>query len=154
FFSALIWRIKVNKDKLSNYENLGLLPPGTFEREYWKHIKEVGFGFPGDHVGIADGVGYEDVRHVLIDFDTTPAGEIQEGSFQGCCRREGGFGFVQFVILQFHLGIQITPAAEPEVGYFDPAKVLWAIYRGSKFKYDVTHGWNFWDFMTKPLEEV
>jgi hypothetical protein len=56
-------------------------------------------------------------------------------------RREDGFFFIQFVILQFHQGIRITPIAKPEVGHFDPAKVLWAIHRGATCNADVTHQW-------------
>ena len=44
----------------------------------------------------------------------TALGEIQQGSFQGGNRREDGFFFVQFVILHFHHGIQVTPVAPAE----------------------------------------
>jgi hypothetical protein len=154
FFAALFFRVTVNKNKLWKYKKLGLLPEGTLGREYWKHITECGFGFPGEPGGIPDTVSFHDVSHVLNDHDTTPEGEIQQGSFQGGCRREGGFGFVQFVILQFHHGIRITPVAPPEVGYFEPAKVLWAIYRGTQLAVDVTHGWNYWPLMPLKLEEA
>jgi hypothetical protein len=153
-FAVLFLRMSVNKKKLWKYKKLGLLPEGTLGREYWKHITELGFGFPGEPGGIPDTVAYHDVSHVLNDHDTTPAGEIQQGSFQGGSRREGGFGFVQFVILQFHHGIRITPVAAGETGFFDPAKVLWAIYRGSQLNVDVTQGWNYWPLMPLKLEEA
>jgi hypothetical protein len=86
--------------------------------------------------------------------DTTPLGEIQQGSFQGGNRREDGFFFVQFVILHFHHGIQITPVAKAETGTFDPRKVLWAIHRGAKCPVDMTHQWNFWPLMTLTLDEA
>jgi len=154
FFGALVLKTAVNKDKLWNYKRLGLLPDGTLGREYWKHLTEVGFGFPGEPGGIADSVAYHDIGHVLAEHDTTPLGEIQQGSFQGGNRREDGFFFVQFVILQFHHGVQITPVAPPQVGNFDPEKVLWAIHRGAKCNVDITHQWNFWPLMSLTLEEA
>ena len=154
FFSALFLGTSVNRDKLWNYKRLGLLPEGTLGREYWKHLTEVGFGFPGEPGGIADTVAYHDIAHVLAAHDTTPQGEIQQGSFQGGNRREDGFFFVQFVILHFHHGIQVTPAAPAETGNFDPAQVLWAIHRGAKCNVDMTHQWNFWPLMPLPLEEA
>lgn len=154
FFAALIWRVRVNEDKLWSYKRLGLLPEGTLGREYWKHITELGFGFPGEAGGIPETVSYHDVSHVLNDYDTTPAGEIQQGSFQGGSRRQDGFAFVQFVILQFHHGIKITPVAEGEIGNFNPAKVLWAIHRGATFKADVTQKWDYWPLMALPLREA
>ena len=154
FFGALFFGAMVNKEKLWNYKRLGLLPEGTLGREYWKHLTEVGFGFPGEPGGIADSVAYHDIAHVLAQHDTTPLGEIQQGSFQGGNRREDGFFFVQFVILHFHHGIQITPVAPAERGNFDPQKVLWAIHRGAKCTVDMTHQWNFWPLMSLTLAEA
>jgi ubiquinone biosynthesis protein Coq4 len=154
FFGAMFLKTSVNKDKLWNYKRLGLLPEGTLGREYWKHLTEVGFGFPGEPGGIADSVAYHDIGHVLAEHDTTPLGEIQQGSFQGGNRREDGFFFIQFVILQFHHGFKITPVAPPQVGNFDPEKVLWAIHRGANCNVDITHQWNFWPLMSMPLQEA
>lgn len=154
FLFAIFFRKRVNKDQVWRYKRLGLLPEGTLGREYWKHLTELGFGFPGEPAGIPDSVAYHDIGHVLADNDTTPLGEIQQGSFQGGNRREDGFFFIQFVILQFHHGIKITPVAPGEVGNFDPAKVLWAIHRGASCTVDITHQWNFWDLMPLPLEEA
>jgi hypothetical protein len=89
---------------------------------------------------------------VLAEHDTTPLGEIQQGSFQGGNRREDSFFFIQFVILQFHHGVKIMPVAPPEVGHFDPEEVLWAIHRGAQSKVDMTHQWNFWPLMRLPLK--
>src|SRR5262245_3803426 len=83
FFGAMFLNTSVNTDKHWNYKRLGLLPEGTLGREYWKHLTEIGFGFPGEPGGIPDSVAYHDVAHVLADNDTTPLGEIQQGSFQG-----------------------------------------------------------------------
>jgi ubiquinone biosynthesis protein Coq4 len=153
-FAAMALKAAVNKDKLWQYKRLGLLPEGTLGREYWKHMTEVGFGFPGDVAGIADSVAYHDVAHVLAGNDITPLGEIQQGSFQGGNRREDGFFFVQFVVLQFHHGVKVTPATGPQVGHFDPRKVLWAIHRGAQCNVDMTHQWNFWPLMTLPIDEA
>ena len=153
-FGAMAFKAAVNKDKLWSYKRLGLLPDGTLGREYWKHMTEVGFGFPGDVAGIADSVAYHDVAHVLVDHDITPLGEIQQGSFQGGNRREDGFFFIQFVVLQFHHGIKVTPATGPQVGHFDSRKVLWAIHRGASCNVDMTHQWNFWPLMRLPIAEA
>jgi len=151
---ALLLRAPVNKDKLWNYRKLGLLPEGTLGREYWKHMTQVGFGFPGDVAGIPDSIAYHDVAHVLADNDTTPLGEIQQGCFQGGNRREDGFFFIQMVILQFHQGVRVTPATGAVTGNFQPDKVLWAIHRGARCNVDLTHQWNFWPLMPLPLAEA
>lgn len=81
-------------------------------------------------------------------------GEIQQGAFQGGDRRQDGFFFVQFVLLQFHHRVRLTPAAAPEVGYFDPEKVLWAVHRGAACTVDITHQWDYWPLMPLPLDEA
>jgi hypothetical protein len=154
FFAALFFKVGVNKDKHRQYQHLGLLPEGTLGREYWKHMMERDFGFPGVRGGIPDAIAYHDVAHVLTGYDTDPAGEICQGSFQGGNRRDDGFFFIQFVILQFHQGFKITPAAPADTGMFDPSKVLWAVHRGANCNVDVTHQWDFWPLMPLPLEEV
>ena len=154
FLGAIFFGAQVNKDKHWSYKRLGLLPEGTLGREYWKHLTQVGFGFPGEPGGIPDSVAYHDVAHVLADNDTTPLGEIQQGSFQAGNRREDGFFFVQFVLLQFHHGIKVTPVAPPATGNFHPDKVLWAIHRGARCTVDLTHQWNFWPLMALPLAQA
>jgi ubiquinone biosynthesis protein Coq4 len=136
------------------YKRLGLLPQGTLGRTYWEHLTALGYAFPGEPAGIPDSVAYHDVGHVLSGYDTTPAGEIQQGCFQGGNRREDGFFFIQFALLQFHHGIRLTPAAKAETGYFHPVKVLWAIHRGASCQVDITHQWNFWPLMPLGLHEA
>jgi ubiquinone biosynthesis protein Coq4 len=154
FAGALLLRARVNADKLSKYKRLGLLPEGTLGREYWKHLTALGFNFPGEPEGIPDSVAYHDIAHVLANHDTSPAGEMQQGSFQAGNRRDDGFFFLQFVLLQFHHGIKISPPVDPEVGHFDPARVLWAIERGARCNVDLTHQWDYWPLMSLPLDEV
>jgi hypothetical protein len=154
FLAAMFLQAPVNRDKLWNYKRLGLLPDGTLGREYWKHLTNEGFGFPGEPCGIPDSIAYHDIAHVLASNDTTPQGEIQQGAFQAGNRREDGFFFIQFVILQFHHGVKTTPVAPSDRGQFDPEKVLWAIHRGAKCPVDMTHQWDYWPLMSLPLAEA
>lgn len=153
FAVAMRFKAAVNKDQFVRYKRLSLLPEGTLGREYWAHMVRCGFNFPGEHAGIPTSVSYHDVAHVLTDNAATPLGEIQQGSFQGGNRREDGFFFVQFVLLQFHHGVPLTPATAPEVGHFDPELVLWAIHRGARCSVDMTHQWNYWPLLELPLSE-
>ncbi|HYV67848.1 MAG TPA: hypothetical protein VE964_16530 [Myxococcales bacterium] len=154
FVAALALGAAVNKGLLWKHKKLGLLPERTLGREYWKHMTERGFGFPGEKRGIPKTVAYHDIGHVLSGYGTDPYGEIRQGSFQGGNRRQDGFFFIQFVLLQFHHGIRLTPAAKGETGYFDPADILWAIHRGASCNVDITHQWDYWPLMTLDLAEV
>jgi hypothetical protein len=154
FISALALRVSVNRNKFWDYKRLGLLPEGTLGRTYWSHMTRVGFGFPGEPAGIPDSVAYHDVLHVLADNETTPHGEIQQGAFQAGNRREDGFFFLQMVLLQFHQGVQVTPATGGFTGNFNPDLVLWAIHRGAQCNVDMTHQWDFWPLMALPMAQA
>lgn len=154
FFGAMFLRVAVDKAHLWSFKKLGLLPDGTLGREFWRHTTESGFGFPGEKGGIPSTVVYHDVGHVLTGYDTTPRGEIQQAAFQAGNRRDDGFGFLQFALLQFHQGIRVTPIAPPVQGCFDPHRVLRAIARGARCNVDITHGWNFWPLLPLPIADV
>jgi hypothetical protein len=151
---ALALKVTVNKGRFWHYKRLGLLPEGTLGRSYWSHMTRLGFGFPGEPAGIPDSVAYHDVLHVLAGNETTPHGEIQQGALQAGNRHEDGFFFLQMVLLQFHQGVKVTPAAEGYTGNFDPDLVLWAIHRGAQCNVDMTHQWDFWPLMGLTLEEA
>lgn len=149
---AMLLKARVNRDRLWKFKRLGLLPEGTLGREYWAFMTREGFGFPGDVAGVPVAVSYHDVAHVLAEHPATPIGEIQQGSFQGGNRREGGFAFVQFTVLQFHHGVRVTQPGQ--VDHYDPELLLWAIHRGACCNVDMTHQWDYWPLMALPLSEA
>jgi hypothetical protein len=136
------------------YKQLGLLPEGTFGRAFWQHCTTRRFGFPGEPSGIPERMVFHDLGHVLSGYDTNPEGEIQQAAFQSGFIRNDGFAFLFFGIIQFHLGVKITPIAEPEVGYLDVDKVLTALQRGAACRVDLSDHWDFWPAFSRPLEEV
>ncbi len=46
-----LYGLEVDPDLAWRYKRLGLLPEGSFGREYWAHMTERGFSFPGEHKG-------------------------------------------------------------------------------------------------------
>lgn len=136
------------------YKQLGLLPQGSFGRALWEHFTTRQFAFPGERGGIPERMVFHDLGHVLSGYDTDPTGEIQQAAFQSGFVRDDGFGFLFFGIVQFHLGVKITPVAEPEVGYFDADRLVTALARGAACKVDLSANWDFWSELPRPLEEV
>lgn len=61
---------------------------------------------------------------------------------------------VLFVLFQFHLGVQMTPGAKPEVGKFHPHRVVEAIARGATVTEDLTGPWSYWPLLSQPLDQV
>jgi ubiquinone biosynthesis protein Coq4 len=136
------------------YKSLGLLPEGTFGRTYWEHCTRRRFSFPGEKGGIPERVVFHDFGHVLSGYDTNPEGEIQQGAFQAGFVRTDGFAYLLFAIIQFHLGVKITPVAEGETGLFDVAKVLRAAQRGAACKVDLSDRWDPFAVADAPLEQL
>jgi hypothetical protein len=141
--AAVAWR----------YKRLGLLPQGTLGRAFWEHNTSRQFSFPGEPNGIPERMVFHDFGHVLAGYDTDAEGEIQQGAFQAGFIRNDGFSFLLFVIVQFHMGIKVTPVAAPRSGLFDVRKVLRAAQRGAACKEDLST-WDHWKWVEMPVEEV
>ena len=136
------------------YKQLGLLPQGTVGRAYWEFCTSRRFGFPGEAGGIPERMVFHDFGHVLSGYDTDAEGEIQQGAFQAGFTRTDGFSFLLFVIVQFHLGIKVTPIAEARTGLFDVRKVIRAAERGAACRDDLSARWDHWAWVELPVEEA
>jgi hypothetical protein len=58
------------------------------------------------------------------------------------------------VIVQFHLGIKVTPIAEARTGLFDVRKVIRAAERGAACRDDLSARWDHWAWVELPVEEA
>jgi hypothetical protein len=99
-------------------------------------------------------MAFHDWGHVLAGYDTRPESEIQQGAFQGGFVREDGFAFLMFVVMQFHLGLKVTPVTDGFTGLFDAQKVLRAAQRGAACKVDLSDHWDAFAVADAPLEQI
>jgi hypothetical protein len=136
------------------YKQLGLLPEGTLGREFWEHCTKNRFSVPGEKGGIPERLVFHDFGHVLAGYDTRPESEIQQGAFQGGFIREDGFAFLMFVVIQFHLGVKVTPVTDGRTGLFDVPKVLRAAQRGASCKVDLSNGWDPFAVADVPVDRL
>ena len=136
------------------YRALAECAPGSFGRAFHDHYVEHGFAFPGEKNGIIERGTFHDAGHVLSGYAVDPAGEIQQAAFQAGFMRKDGFVVLLFGLLQFHMGLRITPIAKAERGYFDVAKVLHAAERGAACKVDLSDGWDLFAVKDVPLVEL
>jgi len=134
------------------YRSLGNCAPGTLGRAYYDFIVDNDFKFPGEPGGMP--LTFHDLGHVLAGYGTDPQGEIQQAAFQAGFVRDNGFTFLLFGILQFHVGMRITPIAKGYEGLFDVPRVLEALRRGAACKADLTAGYDLIGNKDRLLEEV
>lgn len=134
------------------YRRLESCAPGTLGRAYFDFITLNGFRFPGEPGGIP--LTFHDIGHVLSGYGTDPQGEIQQAAFQAGYARRDGFSFLLFGILQFHIGLRITPVAKGYEGLFDVARVLEALRRGAACKVDLSDGYDLFANKARRLDDV
>jgi tellurite resistance protein len=156
FSLALPALLGLNEDETvaARYWALGKLPSGSLGRALYDHYREHGFALPGEKHGVPEEMLFHDVGHVFSGYGVDPQGEIQQAAFQAGFVRTDGFLFLLFGILQFHLGLRITPIAEAEHGYFDVKKVLRAVERGAACRVDFSDGFDFFAHAEQPLSEL
>lgn len=140
----------------ARYRALGDAPAGSLGRAYHDFIIASQFSFPGEKGSPPEVITLHDFTHVLSGYGTDPAGEMQVVAFHAGCRREekDPFAFLMFGIVQFHVGVRLTPATVGHRGNFEPERVLRALRRGIACTIDPTDGWDPWQVMQRPLDEL
>lgn len=136
----------------ATYSELERCRTGSLGRAVYEHFIDNGFKFPGEAGGIP--MVFHDIGHVLSGYDTDPQGEIQQAAFQAGFARRDGFSFLLFGILQFHIGLRITPVAKGYQGLFDVPLVLTALGRGASCTVDLSENYDLFADKDRPLEEV
>jgi len=138
----------------SRYRALAELPSGTLGRGLYDHYRRNDFALPGERGGMPELMLFHDVGHVVSGYGVDPRGEIQQAAFQAGFARNDGFVFLLFGILQFHLGLRVTPVARGEQGYFDVSRVLRALARGAACKIDFSDHFDFFRYAAEPLSSL
>jgi hypothetical protein len=136
------------------YLALGELPPASLGRTLFEHYREHGFAFPGEKGGVPSGMVFHDIGHIVSGYGVDPQGEIQQAAFQAGFARNDGFLFLLFGILQFHVGLRLTPVAKAERGYFDVPRVLKALERGAACKVDFSDRFDLFEHAAVPLSTL
>jgi hypothetical protein len=136
------------------YQALEHYPAGSLGRSYWEYCRKNGFPLPGEKGGAAEQVLFHDCAHVLSGYGTTPGEEVQVACFSAGFQRRDPWAFVFFVLLQFHVGIRLTPITGARTGFFDPVKSMIAIRRGAAMTVDLNNGWDYWPVMGEQVEEL
>jgi hypothetical protein len=150
---ALWFRGGKDPEMAWRYRQLGLLPEGSLGREMAVHWTANRFLFPGEPGAVPEMMIFHDIGHLLTGFGTDPAGEIQQAAFQAGFLRRDGFSILLFGVMQFHLGIKVTPVSPGFVGMFDVPKVMRALARGAACR-DLSEGWRVWADAARPLAEI
>jgi len=141
-----------NEPLAQSYRELEGCHAGSLGRAVYDHFVDNGFKFPGEAGGIP--MVFHDLGHVLAGYDTDPQGEIQQAAFQAGFARRDGFSFLLFGILQFHIGLRITPVALGYQGLFDVPRVLTALRRGASCTVDLSENYDLFADKDRPLDEV
>ncbi|MBW4523091.1 MAG: hypothetical protein KME16_25920 [Scytolyngbya sp. HA4215-MV1] len=143
----------------AKYHTLEHFPQNTLGYSLWQHYHDNGFAFPGEKYGFPESGVYHDLSHILAGYSTQPEGEVQVAGFVAGYREHNPFYVILFVLLQFSAGVKIVPIDTPpmqgilaETGLAD--LFLRAVERGSQVNTDLSDGWDFWQWLDKPLEDV
>ncbi|RYZ09903.1 MAG: hypothetical protein EOO73_03215 [Myxococcales bacterium] len=141
-----------NPELAARYQALATLPVGTLGRGLYDHYRAHDFALPGEKGGLPELMLFHDVGHVVSGYGVEPQDEIQQAAFQAGFARTDGFVFLLFGILQFHVGLRITPIAKEQRGLFDVPKVLRALSRGAACRMDFSDHFDFFGHAPEQLD--
>lgn len=143
-----------NKELAARYQALEHYPAGSLGRSYYEYCQTNGFPLPGEKGGSPEQIIFHDCAHVLSGYGTAPEEEVQVACFSAGFQRREPWLFVFFVLLQFHVGIRMTPITTARTGMFDPLKAMIAIRRGAAMNIDLNNGWDYWPVMSEQAAEL
>jgi DNA-binding transcriptional ArsR family regulator len=143
-----------NAELAARYRVLEQYPTGSLGRAYWEYCRNNGFALPGEKGGAAELVLFHDCAHILSGYGTAPEEEVQVACFSAGFQRRDPFTFILFVLLQFHVGVRMTPITEARTGFFNPEKAMIAVRRGAAMNVDLNNGWDYWPVMGEQVEEL
>lgn len=138
----------------ARYRALEQYPPGSLGRLLWEYWLKNGFALPGEKGGAPEQIVFHDCAHVLSGYGTAPEEEVQVACFSAGFQRRDPFTFILFVLLQFHVGIRMTPITEARTGFFDPEKAMVAVRRGAAMNVDLNNDWDYWPVIGEQVEEL
>ena len=140
-------------DIVRKYNDLGKLAEGTLGREYWRFITQNELGFPGEGPVGERGV-WHDMIHVVGEYPVTPAGEAEVVAFMAGFRKEDPFFWVFTSVLQFQVGLRISPFSKGIAGQIDPRSYLAHHRRGARVSCDLSRDWDFRADLEVPVAEL
>lgn len=135
-------------------ESLGGYPEGSLGRAYYEYMKRNGFAFPGTKGAPPELMLAHDCAHLLSGYDTDVAGEVRVLGFVIGFAKQDPLDHLLSVMMQFHVGVQITPGAQPTKGRFELEPFLQAVQRGAAMNVDLNDRWDPWAAFPEPLEEL
>lgn len=154
-FQLALTALRGKDDALAaRYRSLEKLPRGTLGREYFEFIRKNGFALPGEVGGAPEVIVFHDCNHVLGEYGTSEEEEAQIAAFHAGYRGEDKFALMLFVLMQFQLGVTITPVTEGKRGFVKPDLILAAFERGSRVNRDLMATWDPRDDFERPVESL
>lgn len=138
----------------ARYQALEQLPPGTLGRGYLDFMRSNEFALPGEKDSLPELIMFHDCNHVLGGYGTSAEEETQVAAFHAGYRGHDKFGLMLFLLMQFHLGVQITPATEGIKGHVRPDLVFKAFERGTHLNCDLIAEWDPRKDFEVQLEEL
>ncbi len=145
---------KGDKKLHEKYLKLSDYPEGTLGKAYYNFITGHGWELPGGEGAGPEAIAVHDCYHVLGDYDITTLDESQVAAFQGASGDQDPFSSLMFAMLQFQVGVQITPSTTGFTKQIDPDLWIKALERGSRMTCNLAKDWDPWDHFDRPVDEL
>ena len=152
---ARILGLTENKELAQKYRKMLAYPKGTLGRIYAEFIVHNEFGFPGEKGTPVEVLAIHDLCHIIGGYGTDAVNEIQAVAFQAGHLSYAGFNYLLLGILQFHLGLRVSPLVHGTTAQLDIEAAFKALLKGLRMTADLSGGeWNPEEDLALPLSEV
>jgi hypothetical protein len=146
---------KIGSDEsLERSKTLEKMAPGTLGKEYHNYMVHNGFSLPGTKGAPPEMMMIHDCTHLLSGYGTTPPEEILVVGFSIGYMDQDPMDHLLAVLMQFHVGVQISPGAQAETGNFNPESFLRAVQRGAAMNINLNDRWDPWEHFHEQVDQL
>ena len=138
----------------TRYQKLEFYPEGSLGKEFYKHVREHGFGFPGEQGGTPEIIVVHDCAHILGEYDTSMSEEVMLSAFQAGFLDRDPFWGLFFSLLQLHLGVKVLTASFTDQYQVEPKSFFKAFERGTHVNVNLFNNWDPWLVFDRQVQDL
>ena len=145
---------KGDRKTAARYQKLASYPEGSLGKTFYQHVRENGFGLPGEKGKTPEIVVVHDCAHILGEYDTSISEEVRLSAFQAGFLNRDPFWGLFFTILQLHLGVKVLTASFTDKNQVEPESFLKAFERGTHVNTNLFNNWNPWLVFDRQVKDL
>jgi hypothetical protein len=138
----------------ARYQQLEHRPEGSLGHTLYQFYRSNKFPLPGEPKSTPEKFVLHEIYHILSEYPTIHTGEMLTAALTGGNVDKMCMDMMMMALLQYQVGVAMTPNTKGMPGRMRPDDFFYAIARGIAMKVNLMDEWDFWQDMDTPVTEL